>query len=423
MGDRHGERALRRGIVIMGGAAVAAALTMAPAHADNQVVVRGLSFPADSATKLSIVGCEGVYNRQPEPIATYLSRGGPAGSRSFKYDLAGGNAVGSQTSVRSMAAASAAGLSVYAAGGSAGVAYAGYQAPEDWSTKRFWVGRASLAAPAGRWQQVDATRLTYTWTHYDLATLRPVGREDAPATVSAFLAAHGGDGPGFYATGFGCDGQPFKIDALRSGSAGSVTTYDLEGFTSTSGITGSASSITAGESVTLGGAVRDQWDRTLPHGLLVLEEQKFGTDEFVPVEGAAASLDGGDPTVTVAPEANTVYRWSFAGTWSFDGSVSEPFRVEVGTAVTASTERVPESEALVATGTVTPAKPGVRATLWRIVEGEQTMVGAAPIAADGTYRIEVPEAPKTFGRYVVTVPPVSGNLAGTSAIQPVKASR
>ena len=84
---------------MMGGAAVAAALSVSPAHADSQVVVRGLSFPADSATKLSIVGCEGVYNRQPEPIATYLSRGGPAGTRSFKYDLAGGNAVGSQSSV------------------------------------------------------------------------------------------------------------------------------------------------------------------------------------------------------------------------------------------------------------------------------------------------------------------------------------
>jgi hypothetical protein len=93
----HGEKALRRGLIIVGGAAVAAALSMSPAHADSRVVVRGLSFPADSATKLSIVGCEGVYARQPEPIATYVSRGpGPAGTRNFKYDLAGGNAVGSQ---------------------------------------------------------------------------------------------------------------------------------------------------------------------------------------------------------------------------------------------------------------------------------------------------------------------------------------
>jgi hypothetical protein len=408
---------------MMGGAAVAAALSVSPAHADSQVVVRGLSFPADSATKLSIVGCEGVYDRRPEPIATYLSRGGPAGTRSFKYDLAGGNAVGSQSSVRSMAATTTAGLTVYAPNGSAGVAYAGYQAPADWSTKRFWVGRAGVTVGANDWQQIDATDLTYTWTQYDLGTLKPVAQADGAATVSAFLAAHGGDGPGFYATGFGCDGQPFKIDSLRSGSAGAVTTYDLEGFTSTAGISGSASTITAGESVTLSGVVRDQWARTLPHGLLVLEEQKTGTHRFVPVEGAAASLDAGDPTVTVQPEANTVYRWSFAGTWSFDGSVSEPFSVDVATAVTATTERLPDSGALVATGSVTPAKPGVSATLWRVVKGAQTVVGEAPIADDGSYRIEVPDAPRTFSRYVVTVPAVSGNLAGTSALQTVQALR
>ena len=50
------------------------------------------------------------------------------------------------------------------------------------------------------------------------------------------------------------------------------------------------------------------------------------------------------------------------------------------------------------------------------------MVGEAPIAADGSYRIEVPDAQKT-PRYVVTVPAVSGNLAGTSAIQLVEALR
>ena len=50
------------------------------------------------------------------------------------------------------------------------------------------------------------------------------------------------------------------------------------------------------------------------------------------------------------------------------------------------------------------------------------MVGEALIADDGDYRIEVPDAPRTFSRYVVTVPAVSGNLAGTSALQTVQAS-
>lgn len=167
-----GEAALRRALIVLGSMAVAAVLSISPARADSQVVVRGLSFPAGSATNLSIVGCDGVFDRRAEPIATYLSRGdGPAGTRSFKYDLAGGNGVGSQSSVGSMAATTAAGLSVYAPNGTAGVAYAGYMAPADWSTNLVWVGRSSLTVGAGGWQQVDATGLTYTWTQYDLSTI------------------------------------------------------------------------------------------------------------------------------------------------------------------------------------------------------------------------------------------------------------
>ena len=39
--------------------------------------------------------------------------------------------------------------------------------------------------------------------------------------------------------------------------------------------------------------------------------------------------------------------------------------------MTATTERVPDSGALVATGSVTPAKPGVSATLWRVAKGSR----------------------------------------------------
>jgi hypothetical protein len=40
-------------------------------------------------------------------------------------------------------------------------------------------------------------------------------------------------------------------------------------------------------------------------------------------------ITAGDPHVTVRPEARTMYRWSFAGTWSVDGSVSPTFTVDV----------------------------------------------------------------------------------------------
>ena len=50
------------------------------------------------------------------------------------------------------------------------------------------------------------------------------------ATIAGFTAEHG-DGPGYLLAGLGCDGEEFSIDALRFGSPGAVTTYDLEGIT------------------------------------------------------------------------------------------------------------------------------------------------------------------------------------------------
>src|SRR6476646_5654062 len=115
---------------------LAAALAVVPAgaaSADDTVLVRGLGFPADGLTNLSIVGCSGIFDRVPEPIATFLSRSAdaPAGTRSLKYDLGGGNAVGSQHRFTSLAATTVAGLSLAAPDGASGVAYAGYQAPAD----------------------------------------------------------------------------------------------------------------------------------------------------------------------------------------------------------------------------------------------------------------------------------------------------
>ena len=107
---------MRRALIILVGAAVAAVLSMSPASADGTVVVRGLGFPAGGMTNLSIVGCSGIYDRVPEPIPTFLSRSAdaPAGSRSLKFDLAGGNALGSQHLFGSLASTTVAGLSLAA---------------------------------------------------------------------------------------------------------------------------------------------------------------------------------------------------------------------------------------------------------------------------------------------------------------------
>ncbi len=410
---------MRRALIIAAGGIAAVVLQAAPASADDTVVVHGVGFPADGLDGLAITGCSGIFDRLAEPVTSYLSHEPSAlGTRSLRYDLAGGDAVGSQYAVTSMRGTTTAGLSVQAPDGTTGVAYAGYRAPADWSSDLAWIGRAELTAAPGGWQAVDAAGLTYTWTRYDLATQQPVSTapDAGPATVADFTAAHGGDGPGFYTLGFGCDGAPFRVDALRVGHPGDVTTYDLEGFTSVTAITGSAGTVVAGEPVTIGGRLDDELGRPVPHGLLVLEAREPGSSAFVPVEDPGPA--DGASSVTVQPRARTSYRWRFAGTWSVDGSVSPTFTVDVGTAVSVDSAPVPAPTAVPSvevTGATTPAKPGVRATLWRLGGGRSRVpVGTTVVGPDGAYRFELAR-PRRTGEYVVTVPAAGGNLAGESS--------
>lgn len=414
-----------RRVLVAGSAALVVALggfvASAPAAADDTVVVHGLDFTAGSLTNLAVTGCPALFERAAEPIVTYISHRPdvPLGSRSLKYDLAGGSAVGSQHAVASMAATTVAGLSVLAPEGSTGVAYAGYQAPEDRGTNLVWVGRAPLVAAPGGWQPVEAAPLAYEWTRYDLDARQPVDPAEPASvatTVPDFLAAHGGDGPGFYAVGFGCDGQPFQIDALRIGAPGQVTTYDLEGFTSVTGITGPARPVTAGDEVSLGGSLRvAQGDTPARHGRLVLESKPYGADAFSPVEDGAA--EGPDVTVSVTPTVLTEYRWSFIGSWSLDGSLSPTITVPVVARVAAVLDDpgLADGAPLVVSGTATPASPGTPAVLWRVTPRGGGIVARTPIAEDGAFRFEVPTERAGAGTYVVRVPARAGNLPGESA--------
>ena len=413
---------LRRALIILVGAAVAAVLSMSPASADDTVVVRGLGFPATGMTNLSIVGCSGLYDRVPEPIPTFLSRSAdaPAGSRSLKFDLAGGNAVGSQHRFGSLASTTVAGLSLSAPEGAAGVAYVGYRAPADWATNLVWVGRAPLDEAAGGWRPVDVAGLTYTWTQYDLSTQQPVASADAPATVPDFMAAMGGDGPGFFTVGFGCDGRPFKIDALRIGSPGEVTTYDLEGFTSITDIAAPTNTIVAGDSLTIDGTLSSSSGAPLDARLLVLEAQEFGKSSFVPVDGA--DVQAGHASLAVHPLARTVYRWRFVGSSSTEASISSPIVVDVAPVVTAESVAGDAPESVVVRGALTPVKAGVRVTLWRVTGKRPVPVGTAVTGADGTYRIPVKSGVSGAWRSFVTVPATSGNLAGQSTLLAVTTS-
>ena len=323
---------MRRLGVVLAAAVAAVGLGQMPAFADDTVIVPGTYFPDQRAAQLTLVGCDSLYQRSTEFLLPRISRGpgDPGrpglGTRSLKYDLAGGNAIGTLSYVDSMVGTTVAGLQVYSRSGARGVAYAGFQSP-DAEGYELWIGRAPLLAQ-GTWQRVDATSLSYTWAEFNMQTGQPTGdTATAPATVARFAAGHGGDGAGFYMVGFGCDGAPFYMDGWRIGAPGTTTTYDLEALTTRLTMDGSTHRIDAGDAVTLHGSVRDDAGRRLARGTMILEAKPVGAASFLPVRVVEAAAS--DPSVTLTPTESTVYRWRFADRPLATGSVSAEFRVDV----------------------------------------------------------------------------------------------
>ncbi len=406
-------RALGATSAVIAGSVCALVLGSAPAVADSTIVVRGTSFPHATRAQLSFVGCSGIFAATPETIQPYVGIGpgaAPAGVRSLKYDLAGGNAMGSLHYVSSMQQTTTAALSVRATAGAQGVAYAGYQEGVDDGTSRVWFGRATLSGAGTGWQRIEATGLSYQWTKYDMATERVI--EQGPETamsVPAFTELRGGDGPGLYTIGFGCDGLPFHMDALQVGTPGNVTTYDLEGYDTSTAIAGHAHRIVAGEDVLLTGSVRHSGSERLADATLILEQRPHGATAWETVQVGEAGV--ADPTVKVAPVKHTVYRWRFADRPLAEASTSAEFGIDVAPRLTASVEWADGAPSRV-TGTTTPARAGVEATLWRVTPSGVVKAGRARTDADGRYRLSV--LGRSSGRYLVSVPAGDGNVVGRS---------
>ncbi len=303
----------------------------APAYADDTVTVQGTAFPDPARAQLSMVGCDDLYQRADEALQPMIGPGpgaAPVGSRSLGFDLAGGNAVGALFTVDSMLSTSTASLAVNAVGRSTGVAYAGYQEPADAGSSMLWLGRSALVTPGGAWQTIEATTRTYTWAKYDMNTRQRLAEgPGVPMTVAGFATARGGDGPGVYTIGFGCDGAPFSMDAMRVGSPGAVTTYDIEGLRTMVTISAHTDDVHEGDEVTITGRLHTQTGDPVPHATMVLEQRRPGAAHWTPV--LVADVGPGGARATVQPESRTLYRWRFVDRPLAEGSTSKPLLLDV----------------------------------------------------------------------------------------------
>ena len=279
---------MRRAAVLL--AAITAALwsSLSPAAADDTVVVPGLAFPT-SETYLTYFGCADLFHRGsvPPQVRIGQAEATPAGLRSFGVQTPGaGTASGPVTLVDSVAATTVAGFSGRAElrQHRRRLRLVRLARPRP---GQVWAGRADLAV-GPQWQYVDAAAATYTWTLYNAASGNVV-QPGGSATIADFTAENG-DGPGYLLAGLGCDGAEYVIDALRFGSPGAVTTYDLEGITVTTSISATVTG-PSGKRVTFTGASRDI--AGVPVGApLVLQARPVGSPVFHPVGEPVAASPG-----------------------------------------------------------------------------------------------------------------------------------
>ena len=340
--------------------AVVAAGTLpgAQASGDSAVVIRGATLPSSAKSQINLVGCDSVFARTSQTVAPTISvvPGRPGDKRSLGFDLGGGNAAGSVSYVDQVAATTVAGMAVHAEAGTTGVAYVGYQAPEDVGTNLMWIGRAPLAVPAGSWTSINVPSLGYAWTQYDMSTQQPIGGEVGSSGIPAFTRAMGGEGAGFYMVGFGCDGSAFTTDSWRIGTFAGATTYDFEGYTTRTTIAGPDAPVEAGQRATLTGTVVDGSGAPVSGRAVLEAKQGDGTWDTVDV------APGPNPSAVVRPDETTTYRWKFFDRARYEGSVSNPFTVKVADPAEPTEDPTrDQSEPPADQPTGTPSSPGLQA--------------------------------------------------------------
>ena len=325
-----GFRAGSAGLVVAALTGFGVAGLAAPSYADTTVTVQGTAFPDPARAAISFVGCPDLYQRTDEQLVPTVGQGpgvAPSGTRSLGWDLAGGNAVGALFPVDSMLSTTTASISVNAVTRATGVAYAGYQDPGDAGTSVIWLGRSDLVTPGGAWQTVDATTRLYSWAKYDMTTRQQLAPgPGVPTTVAGFAAAHGGDGPGLYTIGFGCDGTPFSMDQLRVGPPGGVTTYDVEGLQTSVAIAQEPAD--AGDhTVTITGRLHTGTGDPVPNATMILERRLPGTSVWKQV--LVADVENGTVKASVERGGPAFYRWRFVERPLAEGSASMALLVDV----------------------------------------------------------------------------------------------
>jgi hypothetical protein len=408
---------MRRALI--GGTATAAALSAAVATA----------LPAVSATRVDgthftqaevVLAKAGCFNPDILPVSPpkadfVRGRDVPMGDRAVGWVMGGtGYGIGPTVHVDDPTTAEAPTISTrFPTKFGQGVAVATFHAADD--TGR-WYGAVPVAVQQTKeWQEVTASGLSYSWLHYNAD-----GTQDAtadPATLSAFAAAHGGDGAGAeVGFMFGCDGSPFFVDDLSVSTMRSTRSWNFEGAASQTALTTPGfRRITFGEKAALRTEVRRTLDDNAAPGRMLLRGRPSGASGYHQV-GAAALDDRGRARVVVSPSHTTTFRARYLGTDAVEASTSRPVVIKVATRVhaTLADARIVKGHSFVISGRTLSRKAHTVIRLQRYDGKHWSTVRIALTRADGAFDVgtKIARLGKSYWRVIVDK--ASGNERGKS---------
>lgn len=194
-----------------------------------------------------------------------------------------------------------------------------------------WKGRAVLPddTTAGWHDVIVGAEIQYQWVHYDEAGAQD-DNADSAMTLINFVNDRGGDNEGAsVGVLFGCEGDRVLFDAIKveSGDGGSQL-FNFEGTQTRTILKSTKSTITRGQKAALRVDLRTKAQGKRIDGTVTITAKKHGSSKFTRI---ATKKTGGDGSVSlsVRPTKTTVYRVSYAGTATVDGSTSSAVRIKV----------------------------------------------------------------------------------------------
>lgn len=187
----------------------------------------------------------------------------------------------------------------------------------------------------------------------------------------------------------------------------------------------SASKITAGSGVTIRGGSKFAYGYSVVLQSRPATSSRWSTVTTLPMPTGSRSCTTSGTYICwfrfsklAYPKVTTVYRWFEPGNESTDPGYSGTTTISVATRIRATWPKtIYRGSTFAVTGTTYPAKPGSVITLYGKHGTTSYKLGHATVDRYGKFRVTGRVSSRGTWSFWITIPAVSGDLAGKSAVK------